>query len=398
MLNFVTWKPFICAGLLASIIPSSCHHHEEEHKEEETILKVTRPIKKDTRVVHDYVCQIHSNRNIEVRALERGYLEQIHVKEGQLLKEGEPMFKILPLVYQAELRRAEAKARVAEVKYLNTKRLTEKGVVSAQELAIAQAELQEAQADVNLAQTHLGFTELKAPFAGLMDRLLLRQGSLVEEGDLLTTLSDNSVMWVYFNVPEAEYLDFVSETQSLDRNDKDKGKDKDKDDDDDDDDDDGDDPQTWSEDRKVVELVMANGQKFKHPGKINTIEAEFNNETGTIMFRADFPNPERLLRHGETGNIQMKKMVKGALLIPQKCTYEILDHHYVFVVGKDDVVYQQRVHISEQLEDLFIISEGLTENDKIVLEGLRHARNGEKARYEFEEPEEVYKNLKLRAE
>ncbi len=387
MLNFVTWKPFVCAGLLASIFLSSCHHHEEEHEEEETILKVTRPIKKDTIVVHDYVCQIRSNRNIEVRALERGYLEKIHVKEGQLLKEGEPMFKILPLVYQAELRRAEAKARVAEVKYLNTKRLTEKGVVSAQELAIAQAELQETQAEVNLAQTHLGFTDLKAPFEGLMDRLVLRQGSLVEEGDLLTTLSDNSVMWVYFNVPEAEYLDFVSEAQSV-------GPKKS----DDDDDDDDDDPKTWSEDRKVVDLVMANGQKFKHRGKINTIEAEFNNETGTIMFRADFPNPDRLLRHGETGNIQMKKMVKGALLIPQKCTYEILDHHYVFVIGKDDVVSQQRVHIGEQLEDLFIITEGLTENDKIVLEGLRHARNGEKARYEFEEPKEVYKNLKLRAE
>lgn len=388
MLNFVTWKPFICIGLLTSIILSSCHHHEEEHEEEETILKVTRPLKKDTVVVHDYVCQIRSNRNIEVRALERGYLEKIHVKEGQLLKEGEPMFKILPLVYQAELRRAEAKARVAEVKYLNTKRLTEKGVVSAQELAIAQAELQEAQADVNLAQTHLGFTELKAPFAGLMDRLLLRQGSLVEEGDLLTTLSDNSVMWVYFNVPEAEYLDFASETQSIGRNDKD----------DDDDDDDNKGTKVWSEDRKVVDLMMANGQKFNHQGKINTIEAEFNNETGTIMFRADFPNPDRLLRHGETGNIQMKKMVKGALLIPQKCTYEILDHHYVFVVGEDDVVTQQRIYISEQLEDLFIISGGLTEKDKIVLEGLRHARNGEKARYEFEEPKEVYKNLKLRAE
>ena len=121
-------------------------------------------------------------------------------------------------------------------------------------------------------------------------------------------------------------------------------------------------------------------------------------QTGTIMFRADFPNPEGLLRHGETGNIQMKKLVKGALLIPQKCTYEILDHHYVFVVDKDDIVSQQRIQIEEELEDLFIVSDGLNENDKIVLEGLRHARNGEKAQYEFEEPAEAIKHLKLRAE
>jgi len=231
---------------------------------------------------------------------------------------------------------------------------------------MAKAKLEKAQAEVNLAQTHLGFTEIKAPFSGLMDRLQVRKGSLVAEGDLLTTLSDNSEMWVYFNMPEAEYLDYASQEQP--------------------------------EDRKKVGLVMANGKLFDQPGRINVIEAEFNNMTGTIPFRADFPNTNRLLRHGETGNIQMKKLIKGAVLIPQKATFEILDHHYVFIVGKDDVLTQQRVHVSEELEDVFIIAEGVTENDKIVLEGLRHAKTGEKAEYEFEEPEEVLKHLKLRAE
>ncbi|MCB1275859.1 efflux RND transporter periplasmic adaptor subunit [Prosthecobacter sp.] len=367
--NSANWKLLMLTGMLSAVLLSGCHEgHAEvhEHDEEESKLIVTRPLKKDTIVTRDYVCQIHSIQNIEIRALERGYLDATHVKEGQRIKEGAPMFKILPLVYQAELRKAEAEARVAEVKYLNTKRLADSKVVSEQELAIAKAELEKAQAEVNLAQTHLGFTNIKAPFSGLLDRLLVRQGSLVEEGDLLTTLSDNSEMWVYFNVPEAEYLDYVSQEQP--------------------------------EERKAVELVMANGATFRHRGKINAIEAEFNNQTGTIMFRADFPNPEGLLRHGETGNIQMKKLVKGALLIPQKCTYEILDHHYVFVVDKDDIVSQQRIQIEEELEDLFIVSDGLNENDKIVLEGLRHARNGEKAQYEFEEPAEAIKHLKLRAE
>jgi membrane fusion protein (multidrug efflux system) len=355
--------------MLAGMLISSCEKHGEAHEQEkleDAKLIVTRPLKQDTLVTREYVCQIHSIQNIEIRALERGYLDATHVREGQRIQKGEPMFKILPLVYQAELRKAEAEARVSEVKYLNTKRLADNKVVSEQELAIAQAELEKAQAEVNLAQTHLGFTDIKAPFQGLMDRLLVRQGSLVEEGDLLTTLSDNSEMWVYFNVPEAEYLDYVSQDQP--------------------------------EERKKVELVMANGRPFQHSGKINAIEAEFNNQTGTIMFRADFPNPEGLLRHGETGNIRMKKMVRNAVLIPQKSTYEILDHHYVFIVGKDDIVTQQRIQISEELEDLFIVSEGLDESDKIILEGLRHARNGEQAHYDFEEPEEAFKNLKLRAE
>lgn len=382
------WARLLCAGVATAVILCGCHekhdkhddddkdekhekhdkdkHAKHGHEEEASKLVVSKPLIKDTEVVRDFVCQIHSSRNIEVRALERGYLETVSVKEGQKVKEGDPMFKVLPLVYQAELRRAEAEAQAATVEYQNTKRLTDTKIVSDTELAIVKAKMEKALAEVNLAQAHLGFTDIKAPFAGLVDRLHLRNGSLVDEGDLLTTLSDNSEVWVYFNVPEAEYLEYASQPQP--------------------------------EERKTVSLIMANGKLFDQPGKINAIEAEFNNETGTIPFRADFANPTGLLRHGETGNIRMKKLVKGAVLVPQKATFEILDHHYVFIVGKDDVLVQQRIRISEEIEDLFIVSDGVTANDKIVIEGLRQAKGGEKATYEFEEPEKAFKNLKLRAE
>lgn len=359
----------MCVGLVASIILSGCHKHVEHVEEEEkSQLILTKPLVQDTVVTREYVCQIRSNRNIEVRALERGYLESIFVKEGQLVKEGEPLFKILPLVYQAELKSKEAEAQVAKVEYENTERLTKQNVVSDKELAMAKAKYEQRLAEVGLAQAHLGFTNFKAPFPGLIDRLRVRTGSLLDEGDLLTTLSDNSEMWVYFNVPEAEYLDYMSQEQP--------------------------------EERKKVSLVMANGEMFKESGRINVIEAEFNNQTGTIAFRADFQNPERLLRHGETGNIRMKKLVKGALLIPQKSTFEVLDHHYVFVVGKDEIVKQERIHILEEVEDLFIVAPGsVSENDRIIFEGLRDARDGEKATdYEYEEPKEAFKKLKLKAE
>lgn len=353
-----------------ALLVTGCHGDKPEHGHEEggekAKLVVTRPMRKDVVVSRDFVCQIRSARNIEIRALERGYLETVKVLEGQRVKEGDLLFKIQPLVYQAELRRAEAEAQMARVEYDNTKRLADTKVVSDTELAITKAKLEKALADVNLAQTHLGFTELRAPFPGLVDRLRVRNGSLVDEGDLLTTLSDNSDVWVYFNVPERDYLEYVSEAQP--------------------------------EERKVVELLMANGKVFHHPGRINAIEAEFNNETGTIPFRADFPNPDGLLRHGETGTIRMKRLVKGAVLVPQKATFEVLDHHYVFVVDKDDKVVQQRIHIEESIEDLFLVSRGVTDQDKIVIEGLRQAKGGEKADYEFVEPETTFKNLKLRAE
>ena len=354
---------------MVSMVFSGCQKKEAEHeeKEEEPKLILTNPIKRDTLVTREYVCQIRSCRNIELRAVERGYLQSVFVKEGQLVKEGDPMFKILPLVYQAELTSAEAEAQVAKVEYENTKRLTENKVVSDKELAISKAKWEQKLAVMGLAQAHLGFTNINAPFSGLMDRLHLRNGSLVDEGDLLTTLSDNSEMWIYFNVPEAEYLDYMSEVQP--------------------------------EERKNVELLMANGKIFNQVGKVNVIEAEFNNQTGTIPFRADFPNPDRLLRHGETGNIRMKKLVKDALLVPQKSTFEILDHHYVFVVGKDEIIKQERIHVVEEVEDLFIISSGVSVDDRIIFEGMRQARDGDKAgEYNFEKPESAFKDLKLKAE
>ncbi|MCW5558136.1 MAG: efflux RND transporter periplasmic adaptor subunit [Verrucomicrobiae bacterium] len=365
----IGWRT-ILGGLATALLLTGCEKaesaHNPEHEEAKSKLIVSRPLKKDTVVARDFVCQIRSFQNIEVRALERGYLEAVKVSEGQLVKQGDPMFQILPLLYRAELKRAEAEAQGTKVEYDNTKRLADTKVVSDTELAIIQAKLEKALADVSLAQAHLGFTDIRAPFEGLVDRLHMRNGSLVAEGDLLTTLSDNREMWVYFNVPEADYLEYASQPQP--------------------------------EERKTVELVMANGKIFAHPGRINAIEAEFNNETGTIPFRADFPNPEGLLRHGETGNIRMKKLVREAVLVPQKATFEVLDHHYVLVVDKDDVVTQQRIHISEEIEDFFIVSSGVTENDKIVVEGVRQAHSGEKAEYESVEPEEAFQNLKLRAE
>lgn len=368
--NPIGWRTILSGGLAAAFLLGGCVERESAaehgHGEEPAKLVVSRPLKRDTVVTRDFVCRIHSSQNIEIRALERGYLESVAVLEGQSVKQGEPMFQILPLLYQAELKRAEAEAQAAQVEYDNTKRLTDTQVVSDTELALVRAKLEKAKAEVSLAQTHLGFTDIRAPFDGLVDRLHVRKGSLVDEGDLLTTLSDNRQMWVYFNVPESDYLDYASQDQP--------------------------------EDRKVVELVMANGKLFGHPGRINAIEAEFNSETGTIPFRADFPNPEGLLRHGETGSIRMRRLVPGAVLVPQKATFEVLDHHYVLVVGQDGVVTQQRIRIDDELEDLFIVSGGVTENDRIVVEGLRQAHIGEKAEFDFVEPDKTFQNLKLRSE
>lgn len=351
--------------VFAVIITISCdnkHHNTTE----ETKFIVTSPLKKDTAIIRNYVCQIRSIQHIELRALEKGYLQNIYVDEGQFVKKGQLMFQIMPAIYNAELQKAEAEAKFAEIEYQNTKQLSDKKVVSPNELALAKAKFDKANADYLLAKTRLQFTKITAPFDGIMDHFEVRLGSLVDEGDLLTTLSDNSQMWVYFNVPEVEYLNYKTNVTS--------------------------------ENLQQVNLMMANNQRFEHSGVVKTIEADFNNETGNIAFRATFPNPKGLLRHGETGNIEMPVPVKNAIIIPQKATYEILEKRYVFVVDKDNTVHSREITIAGEMPDLYIIKDGLSANEKILLEGIRKVKENDKITFTYEKPEDVLPKLSVYVE
>ncbi|MBN7812564.1 efflux RND transporter periplasmic adaptor subunit [Algoriphagus sp. H41] len=351
----------LSVGVAALLFHTSCESKHAEHEEDAT-FQVTNPIQKDTVVFRDYVSQIRSSQHIELRALEKGYLQNIYVDEGQFVKKGQLMFRIMPVIYQSEMEIAKAEANFAEIEYLNTKSLADSNVVSQNELALAKARLTKAKAELSLAEAHLGFTEIRAPFDGIMGRFNdVRQGSLLDEGELLTTLSDNAKMWVYFNVPEAEYLDLVS-SSSL-------------------------------EDMPRVHLQMANHKRFADEGVIEAIESDFNNETGNIAFRATFQNANRILRHGETGNIQMPVPHPNALIIPQKATFEILDKKFVFVVGEDGVVKSRQITIATELPHLYIISDGLAANEKILIEGLRKVENNQKIKFEFVNPEKVLSEL-----
>ena len=343
-------RMFIPVIAATVFIFSSCKHKEQE-KETETKFLVTSPIEMDTVVYKEYVGQVQSSSHIELRSQERGYLEKIFVDEGQFVKKGQLMFKIMPLIYQAEVAKAKAEMEFAEIEYKNTKSLTDNNVVSPNELALAKAKLDKAKAELALAQAHLGFTEIRAPFDGIMDRFYKRLGSLIEEGELLTTLSDNSRMWVYFNVPEAEYLDYVRKAKA--------------------------------KDAQVVQLQMANKELFEVAGIVETIEADFNNETGNIAFRATFPNPKGILRHGETGNIMMPVNLKNAILIPQKATFDVLDKKFVYIVDENNVLKATQITIAQELPHLYIVASGLTAKDKILAEGLGKVKNNEKITFEF---------------
>ena len=373
------WATLIVTGL--GLLTSGCSKNQADgghHEEAPQPVVLTTPSVMDVPTTQAYVCRMQSRRHIEIRALNGGYLEEIPIQEGQAVRAGERLYGIYPVLYRTKLEAEKAELRLTEINLQNTEMLAGKGFVSTPEVARAKAERDRAKANLDRATAEFGFTSIVAPFDGIMGRQLLQQGSLIGEGDTLTTLSDNAVMWVYFNVPEADYLRFKSLRGASDTGS----------------------PRKIEFSGATIQLRLANGQIFdKNASTTLTIESEFNRETGNIEFRADLPNPEGLLRHGQTGTLLINQKLSGALVIPQRATFEILDRRYVFVVDEKAIAHQREITVARELEDIFVIKNGLKAGEKFVFEGVREVRDGKHLeRTETLPSKDAIKNLKYKAE
>lgn len=359
-------KNIFISAMIITFSLLSCSKKEAENKELESEFTATTVLVKDTVFTKEYVSQIRSLKNIEIRAQEKGYLEKVYVDEGQYVQAGQPLFKTMASLHQVDLLKAQAEAKAAEIELGNAKLLADKNVVSKKEQELAKARLDQANAEVALAKLHLSFTVIRAPFSGTIDRIPKKLGSLIDEGELLTSLSDNSQIYAYFNVSEPEYLQYQ-------QNVKDRGD-------------------------SHVNLKLANDEMFQYTGNVEVIESEFDPETGNISFRAKFPNSEKLLKNGQTGKVLMNVPVKNAMIIPQKATYEIQDKKYVFVLDKNNKGVSREITTSGEFPDLYVVKSGLTAQDKFLLEGVQNIKEGQKVSYKLQNPKTVISKLRLKAE
>lgn len=340
-------KLFLSVFALMSLL--ACQTKKTAKEEVEKFI-VTNPLVTDTSFIKEYVAEIQSIQNVEIRAKVKGFIESIKVDEGQKVKAGQLLFTIRPREYEVELLKARAEVKKAEVEAQNAKVLADKNIVSKSELTMALAKLEGAKAEEQLAELYVSYTQIRAPYDGIVDRLKFKVGSLIDEGTLLTSLSNNKEVYAYFNVSELEYLDFATKQQNK---------------------------------KNSATLLLANGQAHQYKGSIETIEGEFDKNTGTVAFRAKFPNPTYLLKHGETGRVQLKLDLSNALIIPQKSTYELQDKTYVFVVDQNNVVQSRLITIKQKLPNIYVVDTGLLPNDKIIFEGVQSAKEDEKVETKF---------------
>lgn len=345
----------VCVVLLISACSS-----DKEVSDNRAKYPVTSPVVMDTTYTHDYVADIYSFQHVEIRARVKGYIEKIHVDEGEIVKAGQTLFSISRQEYEVDLLKAKAMlksaiadAKAAELDLQNVKILVEKNIVSKTELEMARAKLDALRAKVNEAKSYvasaelnLSYTVIKAPFDGIIDRIPNKAGSLVDEGTLLTTISDNKKVFAYFNVSEKEYLDFITLMDPEKKND--------------------------------VTLVLANDQIHSCNGCIETVTGTIDKNTGNIAFRACFPNPDLLLKHGSSGKVRVTKEEKNALVIPQKATFEIQDRVCVFTVDSDSTVKMRSIVPKLRIPHFYVIESGLSSDDRIIYEGIQQVREGDK--------------------
>jgi membrane fusion protein (multidrug efflux system) len=315
----------------------------------------------------NYPATIEGEQNIEIRPKIDGFIEAIYVDEGAVVKQGQRLFKINAPQYEQEVRTGKAAIEIAQAS-VNSARmdvdkvrpLVEKGIISKYELESAEfnlqakeAQLAQAKATLANANTNLGYTLITSPVNGVVGTLPYKIGSLVNSNTPLplTTVSNIANIYAYFSINEKQLLEFSNNS--------------------------GKSFQAELSSLPPVSLLLADGSLFSHQGKIEATSGAINTATGSIRVRATFPNPDNIVRSGSSGVVVIPLTIDSAIIIPQKVTYEIQGTKFVYVVGEDNTVSSRAIKVMDNNDGHFyVVTEGLTKGDKIVLEGLATLRDG----------------------
>ena len=357
-------KVFICIAVVAGAL-SACHTGEQGQEEQVAHNKTMVVQAQDCVVEETYPASIRGRQDIAIMPQVSGTLTKLCVVEGERVSKGQVLFIIDQVPYRASLETAEANVEVAksnvataELVYQSKQQLYADSVISDFDLQTAKnsylsakAGLAQAHAAQVIAQNNLNYTEVKSPSNGVVGTLPFRVGALVSPQMTmpLTTVSDNSVMYVYFSMTENQWLGLARQYGSKD---------------------------AALKNMPEVSLLLNDGSQYTEQGKIETVSGVIDQATGTVSVRATFGNKNGLLTSGGAGNIVLVKPRKDALLIPRTATYEVQDKVFVYRVVDGKATATQVVVSRLNGGKDYVVESGLNAGDVIVTEGVALLKEG----------------------
>lgn len=364
MKHFISKKILLASLLLASMYTlQSCGNKTNNQQEQpETVAAELLTLQAgDAEINQTFPANLQGRDNIQLRPQISGYIDKIYVDEGAFVKAGQPLFHINASVYReqkntamAAMAMAKSQLEAAQLELDKYKVLTDNKVVAdfqyqkaKANFENARAALKQQQALVASADVNLGFSVVSAPISGYIGRIPNRLGALVGPNDAqpLTTLSQVSEIYAYFSLPENEILKINASRSGANLLEKLKS-------------------------FKDIALLLADGNTYNHIGKIDMMDGQFDASTGSVMLRASFPNPENLLRTGNTGRVVLKSTTQNVFKIPLLATYEMQDKLFVGRIGNGNKM--ERVGLKDYIKsgDYYVVKAGFKSGDRIVANEL----------------------------
>ena len=292
-----------------------------------------------------YPVNIEGVVNSPVQAKVSGYITKVLVDEGQAVTQGQALFQLETQTLNQSAASAKAQVEVAQVEVNKLIPLVEKNIVSKVQLETAKANLQRAQAAYNEVASNIGFAVVKAPVNGIVGAINYREGALVNANStVLTTVSDVKEVYAYFSMNEKEYLDFLNNTEG--------------------------------KNLPEASLVLANGKEYTQKGKIQAVTGQIDVTTGSIQFRATFPNPDGLLTNGNSGTIRVPQHFSNSLVIPEVATFELQGKVFAYKIIEKDSVVQTVITLKNRADNYAVVESGLSKGDIILVQGLNAVRRG----------------------
>lgn len=341
------------------ILPSCKGNSDQQQGQQIPELAVITVSETDATLDSGFPTTLEGTNDVEIRPQITGFLTKVHVGDGQHVNRGQVLFTIDQVQLQAAVDQAQAAVAVAQANVNtattnanNNKILLDKNIISASAyqtsadaLNSAKAQLQQAQAALVSARKNLSYTTVTAPVSGYVGTIPFKEGTLVSPSTVLTILSDNTTMDAYFSINEKIILDFTDGgSRSL---------------------------SNVIESFPEVTLQLANGEVYPYKGKIISISGVIDQTTGSAQTKATFPNPDGMLRSGNTGQVIIPSIHNSTIMIPQSATFEIQDMKFCYVVGDSAKVHSTPITVASQNDGKnYIVTSGLKSGDVIVTEGI----------------------------